>query len=186
MAGVISIRLPHKIAAVRVAGAASSAAAAGSAAGDADLQARAGALVDAQLRQLGSAIDAVTQAAEELEAQRQQIIRKAEGQMVDLAVNIARKVLMQEIQAGRYDIDPIVREALASVQQRQGALVRLNPSDLERCELARQGDESGTVKFVGDASIPPAHCTIETVQGQVVSTVEGHLQQVAEALKELT
>lgn len=183
----MTIRLPRKIAAVRIIGGPGTAdQAVARAVSEADVQARAGAMVDAKIRQLASAIQAVEAAAAQIEAERQQVMKQAEAEMVDLAVNIARKVLMQEIQAGRYEIDPIVKEALGSVQQRQGIVVHLNPADLARCETARQaGDAADAVQFVADESIPPAQCLVETTQGPVESTLEGHLEQVADALKEL-
>lgn len=168
-----SIRLSRPVAQVRVI--------AGGSAGEAPAQA------DAPRKPLASAIAALEQAMEQLRARQEQLVRQAEGQMVDLAIQIARKVLMQEIQAGRYEIDPIVKEALASLPVRQEVLVRLHPADLASCELARQGgaEAPGAVRFVGDASIPKAHCLLETSQGVVESTVDGHLVRVAQALKGL-
>jgi flagellar biosynthesis/type III secretory pathway protein FliH len=104
---------------------------------------------------------------------------------VELAVNIARKVLMQEIQAGRYEIDPIVQEALNRVPARQEIVVRLNPADLAKCRQAasiQAQEDCPGVRFVADNSVQRAHCLLETPHGIVESAVESNLEAVAAAM----
>lgn len=128
---------------------------------------------------------ALQQASDELAGLRQRFLQEAEGQLVELALNIARKVLMQEIQAGRYQIDPIVKEALLSIPSRQNVVVRLNPDDLAGCELAGmepEGGDGGSLRFVADPNINRAECLIEAADGMVESSIDAHLDGVAEAL----
>jgi flagellar assembly protein FliH len=136
-------------------------------------------------RQLLQARQALEDGLLQLHRLREQAIQEAEGQLLHLAMDIARKVLMQEIQAGRYEVDAMVREALLHVPVRQNVVVHLNPDDWARCTMARQEDGSGrggSIRFVADPSVQPAHCVLETPEGIIESSVEGHLADIAEAL----
>ncbi len=134
---------------------------------------------------LSAAAAALRQGAEGLKEIQQQVVAEAERQLVDLAVDIARKVLAQEIKSEGYLIDPIVAEALAQAPTRKSVTVRLNPADLARCESAGEAaDGDGEVRFVADASVPPAGCVVETEEGIVESEPRQRLDEVADALKE--
>jgi len=127
---------------------------------------------------------ALEQALEELPRLRSEIIREAEQQLLELALEIARKVLMQEIDAERYRIDPIVKEALLHVPVRQDVTVHLHPDDWARCQMAEEseGSSGGNVRFVADPGVRRAECLLETSEGIVESAVEGHLGRIAETL----
>jgi flagellar assembly protein FliH len=151
--------------------------------------------VVAQRASLAMARTALESAAAQLRALQAEIVRESEHQLLDMAIDIARKVLMQEIQAQRYEIDPIVKEALSRIGPRREVVVHLNPGDLKRCIQARVQDgepsgsalrlaEIGEVQFVADPSVQPAHCRIETPEGTVESTPEAHLERLALALAE--
>ena len=143
------------------------------------------AMLDKQTAQLRQACQALRSGLQQLQKLKGELVQTAEEQLVDLALQIVRKVLMQEIQAGRYEIGPIVAEALRRVPEHQAAVVRMNPEDLAQCPMAApQADqaEQGNVKFVADPTIRRAQCVVETPDGLVELDVESHLQQIAEAL----
>jgi flagellar assembly protein FliH len=128
---------------------------------------------------------ALLDAAARLDAWRRELPARIESQLVELAVGIARKVLCQELQAGRYDIEPIVREALAGLDLRAGAVVHLNPDDLRRGGLAPSEAGGGeTVRYIADPQVAPGECIVETPEGTVEATVEHQLARVSEGLKD--
>ena len=137
----------------------------------------------AQRAGLASACQALTAASQQVEAFRAELLAEAEGQLLSLAVEIARKVLMQEIQAERYQIDPIVAEALRRVPTHGGVVVHLNPGDCAHCQAAlkHEGDPQ-QVRFVADVNVQPGECLLETPEGIVESSVDGHLAAIAEGL----
>jgi flagellar biosynthesis/type III secretory pathway protein FliH len=94
-------------------------------------------------------------------------------------------VLAQEVRAERYEIEPIVREALERVGGSGEVVVRLNAEDLARGGLADPGDD-GRIKYVADPSVRPAGCIVETTDGLVVATIEDGLAAAAEALRSPT
>ena len=101
-----------------------------------------------------------------------------------LAVEIARKILMQKVKDGDYQIESIIQEALNNAPTRQDIVVRLNPQDLAQCQQLQQDGQAGFagIKLVGDAGIGPAQCVIETPKGKVESLIDEHLDQVGRAL----
>lgn len=142
---------------------------------------------DAGLAELRSAAAALAEAQAGFHELQQLFHGQAEQQLLDLSMEIARKVLMQEIQAEKYQVDPIVREALSRIPPRMDAVTHLHPDDLARCELARLDTEApgaGGLRFIADPDVRRGECLVQTSQGTVESSIEGHLQEIAAALTE--
>lgn len=136
---------------------------------------------------LASAKASLLSAIQQTAGLRESVVSSAEKEIVQLAIDVARKVLMQEIQAGRYEIDPIVQAALEQVSGWQDVVVHLNPDDFGRCAQAgndENSDASSGVRFVADPSVRHAECLLESPQGIVQSAIEEHLGEIAAALQE--
>lgn len=155
-------------------------------AGSAAATDQAGKALQAQRAELASARAALVSGLKQVAELRDSVIKAAEQQIVQLAIDVARKVLMQEIQAGRYEIDPIVQAALDQVTSWQEVVVHLNPEDFARCRQAQESsrDDSSGVRFVADPAVKRSECVLETAQGVVRSAVEEHLREIASALRE--
>jgi len=112
-----------------------------------------------------------------------------------LSVEIARKILVQKVENGDYEIESIVKEALSNAPARQDVVAHLNPEDLSKYQELREaprapgGDEPcedfAGVKFVPDANIGRAQCLLETPKGIIESLIDQHLEQVGNALKKV-
>ena len=103
-----------------------------------------------------------------------------------LSVEIARKILMQKVNNGDYEIESIVREALKNVPSRQDLVVHLNPEDLAQCQKAQQdepNDALAGVQFVSDPNIGRAECLLESAKGIVKSLIDENLERIDRALK---
>jgi len=148
-----------------------------------DCRRQAQAEVQAERAQLGSAAAALRAACEELRRQQADLRAEAEHQLLELAIEIARKVLMQEIQAGRYEIEPIIRAALARAGPAGGeVVVHLNADDLARCKLAG-AQESAGLRLVADGAVQGGECVVHTGEGVVESRIESHVQEIERALE---
>lgn len=107
-------------------------------------------------------------------------------EIAKLSVEIARKILMQKVEDGDYEIQSIVKEALNSAPTRQDIVVHLNPEDLAECQKALKNEPDGTltdVKFVSDSNIGRAECLLESPKGVVESLINEHLDRISKALK---
>ena len=181
------VELPHPPTAVRVipgpAGGDNRAAGSPDAPDNGALQSDQAAL-ETERAELARARQTLERAAAQVAGLEPKILADAEQHLLDLANEIARKVLMQEIQAGRHDILPIVREAISRAPPKREIVVRLNPDDAAHLEASPGHDEMpANVRLVADPSIGPAECVVETAEGTIEARIEQELDQVAAALK---
>jgi len=139
------------------------------------------------MARISSARQALAAAADEFKRAQEQLVGELEQNVVKLALKVAHKVLMQEVQAGNYQIEPIIKEALLHVSVRKNVVVRLNPEDYAVCEMAQQSGgvapNAGDLHFIADPMVPRAACVLETSQGVVESSVDGHLDEISKALQ---
>lgn len=128
---------------------------------------------------LNSVVDKLNQFYDELFAGHKEEIAR-------LSVEIARKVLVQQVQDGDYEIESIIKEALKNAPTRQDVVMHLNPEDHILCQKAQQDEPNGAlagIKFVADQNIGRAECLLETPKGIVESLIEEHLERIGNALK---
>ena len=107
-------------------------------------------------------------------------------EIAKLSVEIARKILMQKIRDGDYEIESIVKETLKNAPTHDSLVVHLNPEDLAACQKAQDDDADGTlggIKLVADANIGRAECVLESGKGVIKSLIDEHLEQIEKALK---
>jgi len=124
---------------------------------------QAGATLSARLASLHAA----------LEAAFTQVEREAADQVVALALDVARHALRTTLAIRPETIVPVVQEALSSLfDERVRVHLHLNPRDVElvRAEL---GERLGArnCEIVGDASIEPGGCRVETPRAEIDATV---------------
>lgn len=103
-----------------------------------------------------------------------------------LSVEIARKILMQKIENGDYEIESIVKEAIENAPDRQDMVVHLHPEDVAQCQRAQQDDPGSAlvgVTFVRDSNIGRAECLLESPKGIVKSLIDENLERIDRALK---
>jgi len=116
------------------------------------------------------------------------LFAESREQIARLSVEIARKILMQKVQNGDYEIEAIVKEALNNAPTRQDVVVHLNPEDLVACQKAglagSAGDLAG-IKFVADPNIGKAECLLETPKGTIKSLIDEQLERVTCALQKV-
>ena len=103
-----------------------------------------------------------------------------------LSVEIARKILIQKVEDGDYEIESIIKEALNKSPANQDVIVHLNPEDLEKCQKARQDKPGGVlsgIKLISDPNVGRAECMIESPKGIIKSLIEDSLERIGKALE---
>lgn len=106
------------------------------------------------------------------------------GQLLDLALDIARHMLRADVKARREALLPVVREALACLpDQLQRPQLHLNPVDVELVR-ARIGDELQTAGFaiVEDHRVEPGGCRVAAANCEVDATLPARWRRVLAAL----
>lgn len=103
-----------------------------------------------------------------------------------LSLEIARKILMQKVEDGDYEIESIVKESLQNAPDRHDVVVHLHPEDVAQCQRAQQDDPDcalAGIKFVSDSNIGRAECLLESPKGIVKSLIDENLERIGRALK---
>jgi len=103
-----------------------------------------------------------------------------------LSVEIARKILMQKVENGDYEIESIIKEALKNAPSSQDVIVHLNPEDLEKCRKAQQDEPDGVlagIKLIPDPGIGRAECLLESPKGIIRSLIDDNLERIGKALE---
>lgn len=122
----------------------------------------------------------------EFEKERTSYFRSIEGEVVHLALAIARKIIQREA-----DMDPtllagLVRIALDRMQCGPAARVRVAPAEAERWRRLGK-NESGELRWgvIADDKIDPADCIVETELGTANFSFESQLRDVEESFTRL-
>jgi flagellar biosynthesis/type III secretory pathway protein FliH len=106
-------------------------------------------------------------------------------EIAKLSVEIARKILMQKVEDGDYEVESIVKEVLKKAPTHEDLVVHLNPEDLAECQKIQQDEPQGDlagVKLVSDPKIGRAECLLESPKGIIESLINEHLERVGKAL----
>ncbi|MEJ2703297.1 MAG: FliH/SctL family protein [Sedimentisphaerales bacterium] len=151
--------------------------------------ARGGATSDEPPEMLVQVCQSLRSAAAELSEVRDALFVEHKDQIAKLSVEIARKILLQKVEDGNYEIESIVKEALTNAPSRHDIVAHLSPEDYTPFrETLPNGQEGldGTfagVKFVPDPNIGRAECLLETPKGIVKSLIDESLERVSQALQ---
>ena len=139
--------------------------------------------LEAQQAQLQGLCEALGQAAGQFGEIQKRFFAQAEQQLIDLAVEIAGKILAREIDSGNYEIDSIVARTLADIKSSGVVEVYLNPDDLAACEAAGQAGPDGPLRFMADPSLGKACCVVSTGGESAESIVSDQIEEISKALK---
>lgn len=136
---------------------------------------------------LAEAKDTLDEAVKE----RVRIIRKAEDEIAQLSVAVARKIILREMSADSSIVGDIVMEAIRKVTDREEITVKVHPSDLDTV-LSRQDDYARNIKgirrlkILADNAVSPGGCVIETPSGTVDARIESQLSEIEQSLLEVS
>lgn len=143
------------------------------------------AALQAQRKKLEQTAKALCRAAEQMETVGREIFASHREAVIQLAIEIAAKVLARDIHGKNYRIEQILNEALRETPAGQVRTIRLHPEDLETYQayLREHPDEvPGQAHLVGDWSLGAAECVVETEQGLLDWLIDEQVRQVSEAL----
>ncbi len=124
-------------------------------------------------------------AAEEYES----ILAGMEADILELAVKIARKAVAGELASNKDVILQLVSSALQECSEKNGAVIRVSPSDSEylnenRDQLATMAEGAGDIEIKPDSMIKPGDCIIETPLGSIDAGAATRMDKMEEAIKE--
>jgi flagellar assembly protein FliH len=120
---------------------------------------------------------------DELAVLRPRLREQAEGDLVRLAVAIARRVVRRELTIDPQAITGLVKAALEQLSAGERIRVRVHPADeatVRSCLLA--AGRAGSVEVAGDAALERGSAILETERGNLDASAETQLAEIERGL----
>jgi flagellar assembly protein FliH len=131
-------------------------------------------------------IEKIKQLSKELLACGPALRKQAEGDLVRLAVAIARRILHREIQVDGEALLGLIKAALGKIDQREIHIVRTHPENVELVQrVLEQARMQKRIEISGDARLGRGALIIETSRGQLDASVETHLEEIERGFADL-
>ena len=126
----------------------------------------------------------------EVEGLRRQIINDLEPEAVRLSVQIAEKLVCQQLSLNRETIVGIVSASLKKLSEQDYILVRATPREAEILKNNRESlriylKDRAQLDILADGEITPGSCRVESDHGMVEVNLEEDLKEIKSVLEEV-
>ena len=123
---------------------------------------------------------------EELEGFRKRVLSEMEEGMLELVMEVSRKVIRRELLSDKEAVLRTLREAASKLTDGDRVKIYLSPDDIEivrehLAEILSHGLKG--VELRADPHISPGGCFIETEFGHIDARVEGQLEAIEEGMR---
>jgi len=120
-------------------------------------------------------------------AEQERLRRGLAGEVVALALEVARKVLGREVAQDPAAVMELARRALGEVRRRRDVTLRVNPGDaprfrVEQGRLAALLERAPCLGIREDPSVDPGGVIVETEAGRIDARIETQLALLERAL----
>jgi flagellar assembly protein FliH len=121
---------------------------------------------------------------ENLAVLREEIIKQTERDLVELSIEIAKKLVHREIRIDEKIIATLVRVALDRLAVKSAITVRVNSQDYEvlENELKEILGEDGYVELKIDESLKRGDCLVESDYGSIDARISEQFKEIEEGL----
>jgi flagellar assembly protein FliH len=121
---------------------------------------------------------------------RNEVIEESEAQLVQLVLQIAKKVIKVISENQRNVVINNVVQALRKLKSKADVIIRVNINDLKTTtehtkELMSRMERVNNVTVMEDSSVDPGGAIIETDFGQIDARINSQLREIEEAILEL-
>jgi len=138
-------------------------------------------------KKLTSQQQGLVQAVRDFARERETYFQRVEAEVVGLAVAIARKILHREAQVDPLLLAGVVRVGLDNVAAGTHVRLRVHPDQITawREFFSQQADLRSMPELMGDATLGPGHCMLETELGTTDLTLETQLKEIEQGFFDL-
>ena len=150
---------------------------------------------DSQIREelraeLQAHFDDLTTAISNLKTARDDVIESSQSQIIDLALNIAEKVIHKQIESDAYIIQSVVEDTFNKISGSDRITFKINPADADAFNEFQPTIESrliGVEKITvqQDGTVDQGGCIIETDLGFVDVTIREKMNLITQTLKKI-
>jgi flagellar assembly protein FliH len=114
------------------------------------------------------------------------LAEEARADVLELAFQIAGKILETELGQGHEALFALIRSAVRRVGESRRVSIRLHPDDAAAVQIARDSADSGVVsltrvELVADASLSPGDCVVDSDTGQIDGRLNSRLAELRRA-----
>lgn len=115
------------------------------------------------------------------QADRERLLHDSEGEMVQLVLQIVRKILRIEPIINEQVLIQVVRAALERLGKQVNVLIRVHPEDLEllHFSLLQLEELALEIELVPDPAIEPGGCRVISAAGEIDATLQTQFEAVA-------
>jgi flagellar assembly protein FliH len=118
--------------------------------------------------------------------ERANYFRRVEGEVVQLSLAVARKILEREAALDPTWVAVLVRVALERMQSGSSVRIHVAPAEVERWrQMGENVAARAPWEIVPDIGLAATDCIVETEMGKANFGVEAQLRQVEEGFREL-
>lgn len=125
----------------------------------------------------------LTRTIEQVSTLAEEISTRHEKDIVELALQIARKIVGREVTIDREIAFTLVKVSLSKLHSRAVAEVHLNPEDFAFVQSHRERLEfRGALELIEDRSIGVGGCLIHTETGDIDARIKSQFEEIAHGL----
>lgn len=132
-------------------------------------------------RQLEGVLQRLHATIEDLGKLSPQAMRRADREMIHLAVAMAERIVRREVRTEPELLLDMARAAIERLGERVTAVIHLNPIDLEAIVNDGSG-RIGTLDVVGDSDLPRGGCMIRTNLGAIDAGIDAQMRELLRAM----
>lgn len=137
----------------------------------------------AETTQVQSVLERLARSIAELTETRTRLLRQAEGELVKLSIEIARRVLHREVAVDPEALHGLVRVAVEKLEGQEVQRVRVHPDheSITRDALAQAG-RGLKIEVVADPALQPGDAVFESNAGRLDASIDRQLREIEQGL----
>ncbi|HEX3030331.1 MAG TPA: FliH/SctL family protein [Clostridia bacterium] len=122
---------------------------------------------------------------EHAKAEYAEVLAGIEGEAVSLILDIAKKVIGEEVKLNKESVVIIVKQAIEKCTNKEEVKVRLSPDDCQYLsenmeELTSKVDGLGEIELKKDSTLKDGSCIVETPYGSIDGGIETKFNKIEE------
>jgi flagellar assembly protein FliH len=128
-------------------------------------------------------VQTLTVLIQELNDLRQNILEKAESQILELALAVAQKVIHTEVSTRREIIQGVLKDAIRSIVDRDNMKIHVHPQDFQymmeiKADFLSSFDGVKNIVFEEDEAIRRGGAVVETLFGEVDARIDQQFNEI--------
>lgn len=140
---------------------------------------------DGEIKERLNKISSLTQS---ILTEKKEILKNAESQIIDLSVELAKRILEADVSIDKSVIIKVAKKAISKVTEAERIKLRVNPADIKEVkdhfdEISSYGGGISHIGIISDPKVEKGGCLIDSEAGSVDAQISVQLEEYQKALK---